>query len=144
MKQDQYLANAPRGLEVGAGIILALLSLGLLGAGGLVLYRLVTGRLIEAGVFWVGVSALVIGAVLSRLSLRLVAGERDRSDGGLLSPTSLRLAGACFVIAPVLMIFENWIHLIHLAASISCAVACFLLAARREQLTEPHRGGCDS
>ena len=82
----------------------------------------------------VGSLFLVLGLPAMLFAYRLISGKARPTDGGLLSPTSLRVAGAAFLVFPALSLVQGSWHwvlgLVHLGA---CG-ACFTLANYRERL----------
>ena len=70
-------------------------------------------------------------------------GTWRRSDGGLFSPTALRIWGVAFALVPLVLMLANWrlilhLHFLHFVLwSWSAAAACLILAARRRSGPEP-------
>lgn len=80
---------------------------------------------------------LVVGVFCVSTAIRMIVG-RKRHDGGLLSPFVLRSAGAFFVLAPVLLMFDKGVdlrsiwRLLELGFCLAVAGGCFALASKRQ------------
>ena len=140
---DPLLRPAGRAWEVGAGIALAMFAVPLL----LVSLLVVAQGVVDSGrgargSLVVEASLLALGVAFLLLSVRLITGTR-RQDGGLVSPTVLRIAGAIFAVLPLLALWfaiathanEWWMLLLKGGLLASAAVACFRLAAQRARST---------
>jgi cytochrome bd-type quinol oxidase subunit 2 len=136
---DRLLHPAGRASEVGAGIALAVFAIALLLVSLLVVAQGAADTDRGArGSLVVGAILLALGVALLLLSVRLIAGSR-RQDGGVLSPTVLRIAGVVFAVLPLLALWfavarhanEGWMLLLKVGLLASAAVACFRLAAQR-------------
>lgn len=79
-----------------------------------------------------GIAALVLG-------IRLLLHRRRPRDGGLMSPTALRLGGLGLLIGSALPLARGAIGLVHVAATLGAVAACFVLARRREFLATDRR-----
>jgi hypothetical protein len=80
-----------------------------------------------AGIGGVGVIAMVLGA-------RLLLHWRRTQDGGLMSPTALRVSGFALLVGSALPLTRGAIGILHVVAMWGAVVACFALAQRRESL----------
>ena len=140
---DSLLQPAGRASEVGAGIALAVFAIPLL----LISILVVAHGAADVGrgargPLVVGAILLALGVALLLLSVRLIMGTR-RQDGGVVSPTALRIAGAIFAVLPLLALWfavarhanEGWLLLLKVGLLASAAVACFRLAAQRARPT---------
>ena len=94
------------------------------------------GREVETSVIVILAVALGLGLLLLVAGFRLVTGKR-RSDGGLLSPWTLRCGGLIFFVGPIAMLFAkpSLLMIAKAGALFGIGVACFSLANRREEHT---------
>jgi hypothetical protein len=135
MSDADLSARTPRLFEALLGLVA-----GLLGAALLVFAALGAsrgfGREVAISVVVILAVALGLGSLLFVAGLRLVTGKR-RSDGGLLSPWTLRLGGLIFFVGPIVMLFAkpSLLMIVKAGALFGIGVACFSLANRREQHT---------
>ena len=135
MADADLSARTSRLFEVLLGVVA-----GLMGAALLVFAALGAsrgfGREVETSVVVILAVALGLGLLLLVAGLRLVTGKR-RSDGGLLSPWTLRFGGLIFLVGPIAMLFAkpSLLLIIKAGALFSIGVACFSLANRREEHT---------
>jgi len=137
LKEVTYHAPAPRGLEIGAGVVLALFSVALVCVGLVAGYRIASGDEISTAVAWVATVFLGVGALAGPVAARLLTGRGRRGSEALLSRGAIRLGGVMFMVAPVVALLTGPWHLFHLLGSFSMAAACFTLAARREGVADP-------
>ena len=131
---SQYFGSVSRTTQVVAGVVLAIAGLFCLA--------------VVAGTVWlslrphpdytnnviVGTLFLIFGAPATLYAIRLILGRARAADGGLMGPTSLRVAGAAFIVFPLLSLAQGrWDWVLGLVHVGFCA-ACFTLARFRERL----------
>jgi len=134
-KRPEYLAAAPRWLEVGAGLAIGVLGVGLTMLGCLGVYRTfvpLAGRSPTPASFIVVLAVVAAGTMCSLLGWRLLLRRPRASDGGLLSPTGLRLGALIFIAGPVAAFFVHPVGLLHVFGALTMAGACLALARQRE------------
>jgi hypothetical protein len=86
---------------------------------------------------------LFLASLLIGLAVILARGVSRRADGGLFSPNALRTWGVVFAVMPVVLVAFTWHVLIHfhfIMGWISAAIACFVLAKRRERQRRTESG----
>src|ERR1700733_9257664 len=132
MENGLYSAPASRFLSIVVGVVVTVMGVALLGFFGLGLYRLSSGLPSpQIMVFLCIVGALGLG--LCVVGVRLLTGKRRR-DGGLFSPWFLRLGGVIFLFGPGAAVLKrSWFGLLEAGVALSAAVACFVLANRRQE-----------
>ncbi len=86
---------------------------------------------------------LAVGGFCFPLSWRLITGKGRKGDGGLFSPTALRLGGLMFLAGSVLgIVVHSWsIGVVLALLDWAAAGACFKLAGRRETSSKESPGG---
>jgi hypothetical protein len=132
MEVSRYSVPVSRASTIVLGIIVTLLGTALLVFFGLGVYSLTRG-FPSSSVIVILLIAGAVGLGLCVVGVRLVTGKRRR-DGGLFSPWTLRFAAVIFLFGPVAFVLNrSWFGLIEAGFSLSAAVACFVLANRREE-----------
>jgi hypothetical protein len=136
MTGDLHSAPVPRVIAALFGAISVLLGL----PAALFGLLLIVGAATEknpSGAIIGGVILCTVGCLASVLGVRLVL-NRGRSDGGLVSPLAMRIAGACFLVcSPVLLIGDRSpIAILHTCEVIIAGIALLGIAARRENRHE--------
>jgi hypothetical protein len=132
---------ATRAVQVILGIILGLISLFLGLCCLIMLYHYSIGHSNPPRAGWVIAAVLIIAAMMGQLAFRLLTGRGRKGSGGLLSPTTLRIGGALFVLGAALQLKKSILRfdlaLLHLAA----AGACFSVATRRVRIEDQNPPG---
>ncbi len=93
------------------------------------LWTLIEYGLLIAGV---GIVAIVLG-------VRLVLHRQRSRDGGLMSPTALRLGGLALLVGSALPLMRGSLGILHILGMLGAVVACFALARKREALMKQPR-----
>lgn len=91
------------GRSVLAGVLIAFLGLMALGVSVLIFIVLIAGKEVSRNALWCTIAFFLIGLFCVRITWRLFIGQTDREDGGLFSPLVLRIAGAIFVLMPLML-----------------------------------------
>jgi hypothetical protein len=132
---NRYLSTAPARTRIGAGAVLGCIGIIVLACVPALLwryYRYGTGPLPGSWLLALTVIALV-GLGFCGWAFRLVTG-RWRSDGGLMSPWALRIAGTVFFLFAIFALIEReWTIVAAILPELGFGVACFALARVRER-----------
>ena len=131
MESNQFSAPISRFLAVAVGVVVMVIGAALLGFFGVGSYRLSIGLPSSRVMVFLCIVG-VLGVGLCLVGLRLLTGKHRR-DGGLFSPWFLRLGGVIFLFGPVAAVLNrSWFGLLEASVSLSAAIACFVLANRRQ------------
>jgi hypothetical protein len=136
MNEGQYSAPMPRAVALAAGVVSALFGVPLLLLGGFVIFSALkesTPTSMEV----IGCVALAVGAFMSLLAYRLIS-NKPRSDGGLVPPWALRVAGMGFIAGAPFYVWVNhsMVSAWHALGLVTAGLACFGIATYRERKRE--------
>jgi len=130
-QRTDHLAPVSRRAQLVLGSVLAFLALVLTGLGLLGVWVEVHHH--EPNSLVIGASSLIIGLGLGWLAFRLLAGRGRRRDGGLFSPSALRICGTVFYLEPAAQLLMRSWGILWAATSIAAGTACFALARKRSR-----------
>jgi hypothetical protein len=136
MTEGQYSAPMSRAATLAAGVVSALFGVPLLLLGVLFIFSALREPPPTSAVV-IGCVALAVGAFMSLMAYRLIS-NRPRSDGGLVPPWALRIAGVSFIVAGPFLAWEkhSYFTMRHALGSVSAGLACFGIASYRERKRE--------
>ena len=136
MRESDYLGGSSRVAQVLAGIGLAAVALPFFLLGVFGIYVILTESDSEPVSLAVLAALGAFGGLCLLPAWRLISGRRRPGDGGLLSPSALRIGGLFFVVAPVVMLFKMPWAFLEAACLLGAGAACFTLARHREQRSD--------
>jgi hypothetical protein len=141
IKRKHFHQPVNRVVQVATGLPITILGLLAIGVAGLILYVFFTGESVPRPILWFGIIILPVGFFCLLIAWRLFIGYSGRKDGGLFSPVALRIAGAIFLIQPVLLFFAKSYWILESITCVLAAYASFALASQRESkmLFEGHQ-----
>jgi hypothetical protein len=133
MSEGQYSAPMSRAATLAAGVVSALFGVPLLLLGVLFLFSALRESTPTSTVV-IGFVALAVGAFMSLMAYRLIS-NKPRSDGGLVPPWALRIAGVSFIVAGPFLAWEkhSYLSMWHAIGSVSAGLASFGIASYRER-----------
>ena len=122
-----------RPLQVVSGVTLAILGGLFAGLGVLLLLPPLAGGESGEAPLWLSAPIFAAGVGSLVVAVRLVRGRGRRKDGGLFSPTLLRLWGIIFLAVPIVAALRrSWVILESITLLV-IAAGCFALARHRER-----------
>ena len=131
LMKANYNARAPRLLEILAGLVMVIFALLFT----FIVTVAIHGIYIEnrsSQDFWMFAIFAFGGIGCWVLAWRLLTG-RSRRDGGLFSPTLLRVASVIFLVAGPVTIIRHPLGIVEAVSLIAAAGACFGLARHQER-----------
>ena len=136
MSEGHYSAPMSRAATLAAGVVSALFGVPLLLLGVLFMFSALRKPTPTSTVV-IGCVALAVGAFMSLMAYRLIS-NRPRSDGGLVPPWALRIAGVSFIVAGPFLAWakQSYSSMWHALGSVSAGLACFAIASYRERWRE--------
>jgi hypothetical protein len=129
--------STPRPLQVIVGCCCAILGPALMAATLLLMFLALSEsreESVPSSIIIFLLTMLGLGAMITVWAWRLLTGRTRSSDGGLLSPLGLEIAGFCMGIGHLCMLTgEPW-ALLDSGLVLSLVIACFVLARVRRRL----------
>lgn len=134
MKTIDYQKPIHRSLHFLFAIPLAFFGILATGFSLFVFYLMVRNTEIPKNVYYSAIIFLPVGLFCFLIMYRLITGRSKRLDGGLFSPTVLRLFGMLFISYPIIFILLKSALVIESIGSVVAGIACFRLASKRADI----------
>jgi hypothetical protein len=130
-------AEVSRPAQIASGLALGLLC-GLFFSGGvLAFWLLANGESFPPGGLFFFALCVILGFGGLVIAWRLVVGRRRPRDGGLFSPTALRVASVCWILGTGFLVWASPIHLLEISFFLGVGAGLFALASHRERQLPP-------
>lgn len=129
-----------RPVQVVSGVTLAILGGLFAGLGVLLLLPPLAGGESGEAPLWLSAPIFATGVGSLVVAVRLLRGRGRRQDGGLLSPTLLRLWGIVFLIFPIVAALQRSWVILESITLLAIAAGCFALARRRRRQVSMEAG----
>jgi hypothetical protein len=126
-------AEVSRPAQVAAGLLLGLLCALFFAGGVFAIVAILGGHNFGNGAALFFALCVLLGGAGLVTSWRLVTGRRRVQDGGLFSPTTLRVAAVLWLLGTALLTYLQPIRVIEGAFFVGVSVSLFALARHREQ-----------